>query len=215
MLGLFSLREGARLNIFATKAVRNVLAKSMGLERIFDTFCGADWHEPGKEFVPLPTVGGTSKKRQASGGLEYRMIVLPGKAPPFARDMASGGIHSVAYQFLDRRTGGRLLVAPDVSAVNEELQDALESSDAVLFDGTFWSSDELKQVKAKARTADQMGHLTIKDFSLDLLKKLPARRKVYIHINNTNPVLAKRSRERAAVERAGIMIGHDGLEFEL
>lgn len=143
------------------------------------------------------------------------MIVLPGKAPPFASGMANGGIHSVAYQFLDRQTGGRLLVAPDVSAVNEELREALESSDAILFDGTFWSSDELRQVKAKARTADQMGHLTIKDFSLDLLKKLPARRKIYIHINNTNPVLAKHSRERAAVERAGITIGHDGLEFEL
>jgi pyrroloquinoline quinone biosynthesis protein B len=209
-LGLFSLREGGRFNIYATSAVRTILTRSIGLGRILDTFCGADWQEPPQQFAPLLAGGEAAKE-----GLNYRMIALPGKAPPFAGGMANRGIHSVAYQFLDRRTGGRLLVAPDVSTVNDELLKALENSDTVIFDGTFWSGDELKQVKAKARTAGQMGHVTIKDSSLDLLSKLPARRKIYIHINNTNPVLAKRSRERTAVERAGITIGYDGLEFKL
>jgi pyrroloquinoline quinone biosynthesis protein B len=60
-----------------------------------------------------------------------------------------------------------------------------------------------------------MGHVTIRDCSLGLLGRLRAKRKIYIHINNTNPILASDSRERAAVEAAGIMVGSDGFEFEL
>ena len=85
----------------------------------------------------------------------------------------------------------------------------------MLFDGTFWSGDELRRVKANGRTAAEMGHVTIKDVSLALLGQLPARRKIYIHINNTNPVLSPGSPERAAVEAAGIVVGYDGLEFDL
>lgn len=207
-LGLFSLREGGRLNIHAPRAVRDTLARRLGLDTALNAFCGTEWHEPPLHFARL----GRGKD---AGDLSYRMIPLPGKPPPFAKKISARGTHSVAYQFLDRRTGGRLLVAPDVAAVNKDLQAALENSDAILFDGTFWSKDELKGVKSSARAANEMGHVTIKDFSLELLKKLPARRKILIHINNTNPVLAKDSPERAAVTAAGITIGHDGLEFEL
>ena len=127
----------------------------------------------------------------------------------------SCGPHSVAYGFLDRRTGGRLLVAPDVGAWNDSLIDAMQASDAILFDGTFWSGDELSRIKANGRTAAEMGHLTIRDDSLARLRKLPARHKIYIHINNTNPVLSPSSPERQAVESAGVTVGYDGLEFEV
>ena len=206
-LGLFSLREGGRLNIFAPRAVREVLTRSIGLDKVLNTFCGADWHEPPTRFAPLDP--------EDKGGLSYRMIPLAGNAPPFVKKISPHGTHSVAYQFLDNRTGGLLLVAPDVCAVNKGLRDALKNSDAILFDGTFWSGDELKGLKSTARTAGEMGHVTIRDASLELLRKLPARRKIYTHINNTNPVLAADSPERAAVEDAGIVVGWDGLEFEI
>jgi pyrroloquinoline quinone biosynthesis protein B len=208
ILGLFSLREGGHLNIYATRAVRDTVTRCLGLDAVLDAFCGAEWHEPSARFTPL------SRENDADD-LSYRMIPLPGNPPLFAKKMPLRGTHSVAYQFMDRRTGGRLLVAPDICAVNKGLLQALKNSDAVLFDGTFWSKDELKGVKSTARAADEMGHVTIKDFSLDLLGKLPARHKIYIHINNTNPVLAENSPERAAVEGAGITVGQDGLEFEL
>jgi pyrroloquinoline quinone biosynthesis protein B len=207
-LGLFSLREGGRLNIYAPRAVRDTLTRYLGLDTVLYAFCGADWHEPPARFAPL------SRENDADD-LSYRMIPLPGKPPPFAKKMSRRGTHSVAYQFMNRRTGGRLLVAPDVGAVNKGLLQALKDSDAVLFDGTFWSKDELSGVKSTARAANEMGHVTIKDFSLDLLVKSPARHKIYIHINNTNPVLANHSPERVAVEGAGITVGRDGLEFEL
>jgi len=121
----------------------------------------------------------------------------------------------VAYQFYDARTNRRLLIAPDVAGITDSLLNALKESDGVLLDGTFWSADELTTVRPSARSAADMGHVTIRDGTLDLLAGLAARHKVYIHINNTNPVLAPGSPERAAVEAAGIVVGYDGFEFEL
>ena len=84
--------------------------------------------------------------------------------------MANGGTHSVAFQFRHRRTGAKLLVAPDVSEITDELKSALTNSDAILFDGTFWSPEcELLRIKPGAPPAGKMGHVTIKDCSLALL----------------------------------------------
>lgn len=207
VLGLFSMREGDRLSIYATRAIRTALTDYMGVATVLDVFCGTAWHEPPvTEFAPVVADG---------GDLLYRAIVLSGTPPPFAKGMSDEGAHSVAYQFLDKRTGGRLLVAPDVAEANDGLREALATSDAVLFDGTFWSDDELSLVKSTAHGAAAMGHVTIKDCSLDLLGKLAAPRKIYFHINNTNPILSPDSPEKIAVEAAGIVIGYDGLEFEL
>jgi pyrroloquinoline quinone biosynthesis protein B len=209
VLGLFLLREGGRLHIYAPNAVRETLDKSIGLTSVLDSFCGVLWHLPSDaDFAPLQSDAGKSS-------LLCRAIGLPGKAPLFAQEKRPDETHSVAYQFMDQRTGRRLLVAPDVGECNAALSAALQESDAVLFDGTFWSGDELGGVKAQARTAADMGHLTIKDDSLALLGGLRAQRKIFIHINNTNPVLCPGSPEQAAVAAVGIEVGYDGLEFEL
>lgn len=207
LLGLFSLREAGSVDIYASGPVRRVAEASLGLESVLNAFGNSHWHEPAEDFAPLSNQAGATT-------LVYRAIPLGGKPPPFARGEQAGE-HSLAYEFMDPATRRRLLVAPDVAAVTPSLQDALECSDAVLFDGTFWSGDELARVRANAPKALEMGHLTIKDESLALLARLPARRKIYIHINNTNPILAPASPERAAVEAAGLTVGWDGLEFEL
>jgi pyrroloquinoline quinone biosynthesis protein B len=85
----------------------------------------------------------------------------------------------------------------------------------VLFDGTFWSDHELRTVREGARSANEMGHLPIGEGSLDLLRDLPARHRIYMHINNTNPILAKDSPQRRMVESAGIAVGEDGMELVL
>ena len=209
LLGLFSLREGNGLNIYSSSAVRATAESSLGVETVLNTFCGSCWHEATRDFAPLQT------DARKTPGLLYRAIDLPGGPPLFAGGTPSAGVHSLAYQFQDVRTGGRVLVAPDVAAVTAGLLDALTSSDAVLFDGTFWSSEELAAVRPNARSSADMGHVTIQDCSLELLAGLASSKRIYIHINNTNPILAPDSPERAAVEAAGITVGWDGLEFEV
>lgn len=210
VMGLFSLREGGRLKIHATKAVRESLDAGLALTPCLDAFCGVDWVEPPEiEFAPLPGNKGSPSS------LVYRAISLPGGPPIFARGNSPDGIHSVAYFFRDLMTDGQLLVAPDVAGWTDALNAAMAEADAILIDGTFWSDDELQRVKPAARTAAQMGHVTIRESSLARLSKLSARHRVYIHLNNTNPVLAPGSPERAAVEAAGIVVGYDGLQFEI
>jgi pyrroloquinoline quinone biosynthesis protein B len=208
VLGIFSLREGKKLHIHALEAVRQTLDTCLNLTPVMNAFCGVAWHEPSyADFVPLMREGGKES------ALAFRAIQLPGKPPLFDVPAHANGVHSVAYQIRDRSTGGCLLVAPDVSAFSEPLIRAMRESDAVILDGTFWSEDELLQLKPGSKTATNMGHVTIKDASLSLLQSLKAKYKIYLHINNTNPVLSPNSPERASVEAAGVLVGYDGLEF--
>lgn len=205
VLGLFSLREGTRFQIYATGAVRRVLEATLGMESVLGCFCGSQWEEPAVgQFAALE-----------GSDLMYRAIELSGNAPPFARGPQEAQGQSVAYEFRDGNTGKNLVVAPDVAGVNEGLLGALKTADAVLFDGTFWSSDELAAVRPGAKQAADMGHLTIRDSSLELLRSLRASKKIYLHINNTNPILGPGSKERKAVEGAGLEVGEDGMEFRL
>lgn len=210
VLGLLSLREGAKLHIYATKTVQETLEQSLHLTSILDAFCGVSWHEISQS-DPIPLTQTNGKE----SSLSVRAIHLPGEKPLFAGNINSSDGHSVAYHIADRQTGGRLLVAPDVARSNEHLNQAMMESDAVIFDGTFWSEDELQRVKPGARTATEMGHMTIKESSVALLASLPARHKIYTHINNTNPILSPDSPARAAVLAANLQIGYDGLEFDL
>jgi pyrroloquinoline quinone biosynthesis protein B len=210
VLGLLLLREGESLHIHAPHAVRETLAKGLRLETILACFSGSNWHKPPLEgLLPLKTRGGRES------GLSYRAIPLTNTQPLYFRESSEEGIQSVAYEIRDEQTGGKLLVAPDVASVTPDLMAAMQGADAIFFDGTFWSNDELQQIKGAPRTALDMGHLPIQTHSLKMLCGLPARHKILLHINNTNPILRPDSPERKEVEAAGITVGYDGLELEI
>jgi pyrroloquinoline quinone biosynthesis protein B len=209
VLGLILLREGAMLSVHATPAMRESLVHGLNLQSLLEVFCGIQWLEPPRVLKPLFTRAGQP------GGLLYRAIPLPGDPPRFASNMPDREGHSVAYQIVDERTGGKLLIAPDVGFITDDLLTALQDSDAILFDGTFGSEDELRHVQTSFRTASEMGHLPIGSGSIKCLHALPARHKIYIHINNTNPILRPDTPERAEVEAAGITVSFDGLELDL
>ena len=209
VLGLFLLREAGQLRIFSPGPILQVLANDLRLTEILRPFCKIQHYEPPVDgFAPLPAIEGKP------GELRVRGIPLSARPPPFASAETTPGVQSVAYEIVDERTKGRIVIAPDVAAITGELQQAMEAAGAVLFDGTFWSNLEFQQVTGRKRTADDMGHLPIEE-SLKVLRNLKAQHKIYFHINNTNPILAPESKERAAVESAGLTVGHDGLELEL
>ena len=185
-LGLILLRQRETpLVVYASKETRDSLG---WLDTVLARFCGIGWQIIGPAFCSL------------GNQLAFRGIRLS---------------RSTALQFRDETSGKTLLIAPAVGELTEELRDAIGSTDVVLFDGTFWSNDELRAFRPGARTALEMNHLPIAEGSLDFLRQSPAQRKVYTHINNTNPILAPGSSERQQVEQAGIEIGFDGLEIAL
>jgi len=183
-LGLFLLREQEKpLIVYAAEETRAALA---WLDEILARFCGIEWRDTSPQFQTL------------SGTVAFRTIELT---------------KSIAFQFRDDSSGATALFAPSVGELTEELRNAVHESGVVLFDGTFWSDGELAAIRPRARKARQMNHLPIEDGSLDFLHQSPARRKIYTHINNTNPILMPSSRERAHVKQSGIEIARDGLEI--
>jgi pyrroloquinoline quinone biosynthesis protein B len=185
-LGLLLLRQQETpLVVYAADETRAALA---WLDRALARFCGIEWRKISSDFQRL------------NGNVAFRAIELP---------------HSVAFQFLDEASGRLTLVAPAVGELTRELSQASADSEVTLFDGTFWSDDELAAVRPRARSARKMNHLPICDGSLDFLRQSPARRKIYTHINNTNPILMPGSPERAELEQASIEVARDGLEIVL
>lgn len=120
----------------------------------------------------------------------------------------------VAYRFEDRMTGGSLVYAPCVAGWTGPLDAALSGAGCVILDGTFFYDDEMLHATGEDRSAHAMGHLPIAD-SYQRLRAHPATRKLYTHLNNTNPALARDSPERATLEAAGIEVAHDGLTLDL
>jgi len=207
--GALSLREGNPLHIYTTAAIENS-ASILGVTKVLQSFCGIQWHHPqGACFPPLRGNDG----RESS--MSVRALPLSGRAPRYALSDSHEAENTIALQFLDRRTNKRLLVAPGIAAWTDALQEAAAESDALLVDGTFWSEDELCRVRPGAATASEMGHLPIHTGTLPILGKLPCRYRVYLHINNTNPIFASASPERAAIQSAGVIVGRDGMNFDL
>jgi pyrroloquinoline quinone biosynthesis protein B len=185
-LGLFLLRQREEpLVVYARDETRTAIE---WLDDVLAPFCGIEWRKISSDFQRL------------NGNIGFRAIELP---------------HSVAFQFLDEASGRLALVAPAVSELTREMSEASADSDVILFDGTFWSDGELGAVRAGARSAREMNHLPISGGSLDFLRQSPARRKIYTHVNNTNPILMPDSPEYAELEQAGIEVARDGLEIGL
>ncbi len=206
VLGLFTLREGAVLHLHATTATRKTVSEGLRLEAILGAFCRAEWHGVSEAWHPLGE----------DASIQFRAIPLPGGPPPYARDIAAAEAgHSIAYEIHHLRTDKRAVIAPDVAEITPDLRAAIEQAEIVLFDGTFWSDEELRAVKPGARTAREMGHIPISGGSLEFLRPMPARYKGYLHINNTNPILNPLSPENAAVQAAGLIVYEDGAELLL
>jgi pyrroloquinoline quinone biosynthesis protein B len=142
-------------------------------------------------------------------------FAVPAGPPRFAAGDEEG--HTVGFMLRDQASRTCCAFVPGCGALDDELLTRLADADALLFDGTFWSDDELIALGIGQRTARALDHLPIagRGGSLEQLAALPCRHRIYTHINNTNPMLLEDSPERAIVTRAGITIGVDGLHLTL
>ncbi len=111
----------------------------------------------------------------------------------------------------------RLAYLPALACVPDDWLDWLDGCKLLLFDGTFWTDDELSAVLHHNRSARQMGHIPVSgpDGSLETLARLKRPRKIFFHINNTNPMLDEDGPEYRAVRDAGWELAWDGMELEL
>jgi len=213
-LGLFSLRESHPLVVYATDAVRRGLVEGNVLYRTLERFEGqVTWRrlECGRE-IELAAGG------DGSNGLSLLAVAAPGKQPIHLEGtVAPNSEVNVGLRIREQRTGRRLAYASSTGAVDSAVLGLVEGADCVFFDGTFWSERELIELGLGSKQARDMAHLPIggEGGSLARLASLRASRRIFIHVNNTNPILREDSAEAAAVRAAGWQVAEDGLEIEL
>jgi pyrroloquinoline quinone biosynthesis protein B len=216
VLGLLLLRELQPLNAYATLSVRRLLAEDNSMfammQRINDQL---RWTQitSGERFSLFTPAGEDSGLhcRALSLGEHFPAYVSATRHADLARREASLGL------IVESPSGNRLACMPAVPQIDGTLMKEADSADVLLFDGTFWSDDELIRIQGSGKTAQEMGHVPVSSptGSLALLAHLRCPRKIYIHINNTNPMLDEASPEHRRVRDAGWDIAEDGWQFEL
>ncbi|HEX5210389.1 MAG TPA: pyrroloquinoline quinone biosynthesis protein PqqB [Pseudolabrys sp.] len=201
--GLLSLRESTPFTLYATPAshagvAANAMFGAMGA-------MARKAVNPGERFM-------------LAGDIEASLFMVPGKMPLYLEgDNPETAVESAANVGIElSRDGARLVFVPGAAAVTQAMRKRLAGADAILFDGTLFTDDEMLRSGTGQKTGRRMGHMPVdsEDGSLQALQGLTARR-IFIHINNTNPMLIDGSPERSKVEAAGWQVAEDGMEIAL
>lgn len=212
--GLLSLREGPPIELYCTPAVFEELTTGLPLLPVLQHYCGVHWH-----LLPVAGERASAEFRiDALPGLSLHALAIAGKAPPYSphrNDPQAGD--NIALLIEERATGRSVFYAPGLAGVGEAERSWMQRADCVLVDGTFWTDDEMIEHGLGRHTAADMGHLpqSGEGGMIAALGGLPARRKLLIHINNSNPILDDHGEQRAMLQRHGIEVAHDGMEIEL
>ncbi|WP_047787312.1 pyrroloquinoline quinone biosynthesis protein PqqB [Variovorax paradoxus] len=215
--GLLGLREGPCIDLYATPCVFEDLTTSFPVLGVLEHYCGTRWH--------MLAVAGTQTRVDFSvagfPSLRFTAVAIPGKAPPYSphrREQTVGD--NIALLIEDLQGGRRLFYAPGLAEVGPPELRWMHDADCLLLDGTFWAEDEMRRAGLGTRTASDMGHLPQTGAGpragmVDALLATSARRKVLIHINNSNPILDAASAQRKLLEGHGIEVAYDGMEISL
>ncbi|MFD5074947.1 pyrroloquinoline quinone biosynthesis protein PqqB [Streptomyces sp. NPDC058371] len=204
VMGLTILRGGPDLRIHAAPPVLETLAP---LRAMLDRYARWDWADS-------LTEGGFV----LSGGLTVSARPIGAKVPKYvsaAAPPAADDRWVTAYRVEDLATGGVLVYAPCVAAWTPTLDGLLATADCALLDGTFYTPDEMGTAVRSSHGQSAMGHLPVsgRHGSLAALARHPGPRRIYTHLNNTNPLLDPDSSARAQVTGAGVEVLPDGAEF--
>ena len=204
--GLLTLRESQPYRLFATTTTR----ESVDANRIFSV-ANPD-HVPrlpvtmDEPFEPVP-------------GLTVDMFAVPGKVPLWleSETMRIGEVTETTVGLDITADGKRLLYIPGCAEVTEAVKRRIAGADALLFDGTLWTDDEMIEAGLGHKSARRMGHVPMSGpgGSIESLEDVSVGRRIFVHINNTNPVLVSDSKEREAAKASGWEVGHDGMEIAL
>jgi pyrroloquinoline quinone biosynthesis protein B len=203
--GLLSLREREPFTLYASASALSVIEGNSVFGVLPPTVVARQAIKPGEGYA-LP------------GQLRAEFFTVPGKAPLYAEGEDPDTMSETAGNMgVEVCTGdARLAYVPGAAAVTADMRARLAGADVVFFDGTLFRDDEMIATKTGSKTGRRMGHMPIDGMggSLEALGGLKARR-IFVHINNTNPILVEGSPERARVTGQGWEVAEDGLEVAL
>jgi pyrroloquinoline quinone biosynthesis protein B len=211
--GLLTLRERHPFAIYATAKVLEVLKANSIFEVLARDIVQ-------RRVVPLERPQPLTTSAGEDSGLTMELFPVPGKVPLYLEsskapppiELGEGTVGAAI-----REGSHCLYFIPGCAAMTPELAERLRGAELVFFDGTLWRDDELIRAGLGTKTGKRMGHMSLSgpQGSLAAFADLGVRRKIFIHINNSNPVLLDDSPERAQVEAAGWEVAWDGMEVSL
>ncbi|MHA6346001.1 pyrroloquinoline quinone biosynthesis protein PqqB [Roseivivax sp. CAU 1761] len=204
--GLLTLREMQPFTLYATPAIHEVLAAN-------PIFAALNPAAVTRAPISMETA------QEIAPGLTATLFPVPGKVPLYMEG------DRVETELLGEQTVGVQLEAagrtafyiPGCATLTDDLRARLDGAETLFFDGTLWRDDEMLRAGLGQKTGKRMGHMSMDgpDGSLAAFADLSIGRRVYVHMNNTNPVLRPDSDQRRAAEAAGWTIGQDGMEIAL
>ncbi|MEI8254484.1 MAG: pyrroloquinoline quinone biosynthesis protein PqqB [Deltaproteobacteria bacterium] len=212
--GLLVLREGGSPPIYGTALVRDALTRGLSILPTLEAYGEVHWRE-----ISHGQRVDVADRDGCSLGFALEPFAVASKPPPYMMRLRE-------YERLDDRAGdtvglvfvrgdARVVYVPGVRDLDDALAAECARATAILIDGTFYTDDELLSLGASQRNARTMGHAPMSGpgGTIEFLARFPRARRVFIHINNSNPVLRHDSDAQRAVERAGIEVAYDGLDL--
>jgi pyrroloquinoline quinone biosynthesis protein B len=211
--GLLTLRERQPFTVYGTAQIHQVLDANP----IFEVLArDVVTRQCISVDVPIPL----SLPDGRASGLSVTLFPVPGKTPLYLEE---GGVAPLIIE--GEQTVGalitdgsrRLFFIPGCARMTDALAQRLQGADVVLFDGTLWTDDEMLRASVGSKTGMRMGHMSVSgpNGTISAFETIDVRRKILLHINNSNPILLDDSSERAEVEANGWEVAYDGMEIAL
>lgn len=212
IVGLLLLRELQPLRVYAASSILRILREENSMFGMLNRVDPQVVWTPMMAGAPFPLLSAEGK----DSGLRCETVYVSGRYPKYVKTETEklDSLEASAALFFTSTSGKKAAYLPAIGALSEVLLRKINGADLLLFDGTFWSDDELIRVQGSGETAHQMGHIPVEE-SLRLLKDLNVERKMLIHLNNTNPILNEASAEHRAVRQAGWEVAEDNWQLEL
>jgi pyrroloquinoline quinone biosynthesis protein B len=213
--GLLTLREGQPFTVYGTKRVLDVLASNS----IFDVLDASVVKRVAMEYDEPFVVEGP----WGPVGITIGAFGVPGKIPLYLEEARAGaGLgtqegDTSGLKVTEAATGRHFFFIPGCAKLDDPLRARLKGAPLLFFDGTLYTNDEMIVQGLLNKTGERIGHMNMSGSagSIAQIAPLEVGRKIFIHINNSNPALRDGSPERAAVERAGWEVAYDGMELRV
>ena len=214
--GLLTLRERQDLAVYAHSRVHNVLKDNSIFNVLNPEYVDRREMKMNNSFE-------LTNKEGKGSGIMVEAFEVPGKIALWLEDESKGenfGTQegdTIGLKISSKDTDESFFYIPACAKMTEDLSKRIENSELVLFDGTLWKNDEMASSKVGEKTGQRMGHMNNSgpDGSMEAFKNLNVKKKIFIHINTTNPILLSTSDERKIVEENGWEVSYDGMEIKL
>ncbi len=213
--GLINLRESQKFNLYGTKRVLDVIGKNSIFNVLNPKFVK-------RLPIELDSVFKLNDTEDNFSGISIKPFSVPGKVALWLEDESRGKNFgsveedTIALEVTDVNNK-KFFYIPACASIPEWLLTKLDNSELVFFDGTLWQDDEMIKQNVGIKTGKRMGHISMsgKEGSIEILNKINVKRKVFIHINTTNPSLLEDSDERKIANENGWEIAYDTMEIKL